>query len=162
MLAAKARMAFCGSITPEQKPMGTQSKSGTGTKPGPPRATTVKTFMIAMASEVGPRLLAFRMSNVLVGRMPDNHLAINHSSVSRRHATISVTPKGVVIEDMNSQNGVTINGTAVKGKANIRPGDIIRIGHVPLFYFGFINTQRPPEQELVDPAIQITPLVPTL
>ncbi|HMX61484.1 MAG TPA: FHA domain-containing protein [Candidatus Sumerlaeota bacterium] len=138
------------------------SISGTGTKPGKPRAAMVKTFMIAMASEVGPRLLAFNMNNVLVGRMPDNHLAINHASVSRRHATISITPKGVVIEDMNSQNGVTINGSAIHGKANIRPGDIIRIGHVPLFYFGFINQQRPPEQELVENSIQITPIVPTL
>ncbi|MCC6545807.1 FHA domain-containing protein [Candidatus Sumerlaeota bacterium] len=138
------------------------SRSGTGTKPGKPRAATVKTFMIAMASEVGPRLLAFNLSNVLVGRMPDNHLAINHASVSRRHATISVTTKGVVIEDLNSQNGVTVNGTAVHGKTNIRPGDIIRIGHVPLFYFGFINLQRPPEQEIVESSIQITPVVSTL
>ncbi len=126
------------------------------------KAATVRTFLFAVASDKGPRLLAFRTSNVLVGRLPDNHLSLNHGSVSRRHAKISVTNQGVFIEDMGSQNGTTLNGTSLKGQSNLRPGDILRIGHVPLYYFGFVNPDRPPQLELVDASIAVNPLLPNL
>jgi pSer/pThr/pTyr-binding forkhead associated (FHA) protein len=79
--------------------------------------------------------------------------------VSRRHAKISVTPKGVFVEDLGSQNGTTINGVAVRQPSPIRPGDIVRIGHVPLFYFGFVNPETPPEMEIVENAILLNPVV---
>lgn len=127
-----------------------------------PRAITVKTYMIALATEVGPRLLIFRESNLLVGRLPDNHLGLNHGSVSRRHAKLSVTAKGVIIEDMRSQNGTTLNGNPVNAPKHVRPGDIIRIGHVPLFYFGFIDPDNPPAAELVEGGVTLTPMTPAL
>lgn len=120
-------------------------------------SVAVRTFMFAMSSDAGPRLLAFRISNMIIGRLPDNHLAINHGSVSRRHATLSVTPQGIFIEDMGSQNGTTINGNPVRQRQPIRPGDVIRIGHVPLFYFGFIRPEAPPQPEFVDASILINP-----
>lgn len=124
-----------------------------------PQAFAVRTYLVAMATDRGPKLLAFRISNLLIGRLPDNHLALNHGSVSRRHAKISVTPKGVFVEDLGSQNGTTINGVAVRQPSPIRPGDIVRIGHVPLFYFGFVNPETPPEMEIVENAILLNPVV---
>lgn len=123
-------------------------------------ARSVRTFLFALSTDGGPRLLAFRMSNILVGRLPDNHLSLNHGSVSRRHARISVTNRGVVLEDMGSQNGTTINGTPLKGVQPIRPGDVLRIGHVPLYYFGFIQPENPPCLEIVETAIAVNPSVP--
>src|SRR5690606_3293879 len=75
----------------------------------PVPAQAVRTFLFALSTDSGPKLLAFRMSNLLIGRLPDNHLALNHGSVSRRHARISVTNRGVTVEDMGSQNGTTVN-----------------------------------------------------
>lgn len=133
------------------------TKSGERTK-----AMTVKTFLFACATNGGPKLLAFRTSNLLIGRMPDNHLSLNHGSVSRRHAAVAVTAKGVFIEDLKSQNGTTLNGAPVKEKTAIRPGDIIRIGHVPLFYFGFVQPGSPPSVEFIESAVQVTPSLPPL
>ncbi|MCB2156971.1 FHA domain-containing protein [bacterium] len=127
-----------------------------------PRAHAVRTFMFALSTESGPRLLAFRISNLLIGRLPDNHLALNHGSVSRRHARVSVRPTGVMIEDMGSQNGTTVNGVPLTQAENIRPGDVLRIGHVPLFYFGFVSPDDPPEMELIDNAISVNPSLPPL
>ncbi|MEQ8820476.1 MAG: FHA domain-containing protein [Sumerlaeia bacterium] len=128
-----------------------------------PRAHAVRTFMFALSSDEGPRLIAFRMSNVLIGRLPDNHLTLNHGSVSRRHARISVTQRGVMIQDMGSQNGTTINGEPVEQQETpLRPGDVLRIGHVPMFYFGFVQPDSPPALEEVDSAIVITPTLPAL
>lgn len=121
---------------------------------------TVKTFMVAIATDHGPKLLAFRVSNLLIGRLPDNHLALNHGSVSRRHAKVSVTTAGVKIEDLGSQNGTTVNGTPVRGQADVRPGDIVRVGHVALYYFGFVNPEKPPAMEFIENNVQLNPLTP--
>ncbi len=127
-----------------------------------PQSTTVKTFLFAISTDKGARLIAFKISNILVGRLPDNHLSLNHSSVSRRHARISVSPSGVTILDMDSQNGTTVNGVAIKKETPIRPGDILRIGHVPIYYFGFINPDDPPALELVENSIILNPLLPSI
>lgn len=133
-----------------------------GSGPGSPRAGTVKTFMLALATDKGPALLAFRISNLLIGRLPDNHLALNHGSVSRRHAKISISSLGVLVEDMGSQNGTTVNGSALKQPTALRPGDIIRVGHVPVFYFGFINPDAPPMAEFVENSIVVNPILPAI
>jgi hypothetical protein len=129
---------------------------------GAPRSVAVRTFAFALSTDEGPSLLAFRVSNMLIGRLPDNHLGLNHSSVSRRHARISVTPRGVTIEDMGSQNGTTVNGEPTRGVTPIRPGDVVRIGHVPMFYFGFIQPDDPPAMRFVDNSICLNPLLPQL
>lgn len=133
-----------------------------GLPPTEKAAATVKTFLFALTSDRGARLIAFRISNILIGRLPDNHLSLNHTSVSRRHAKISVTGSGVLIEDMGSQNGTTVNGQVLKEPGPLRPGDIIRIGHVPLYYFGFIQMENPPVIELVENGIAINPLLPSV
>jgi len=117
----------------------------------------VRCFLIGVATDQGPRLLAYQTGNILIGRLPDNHLSINHVSVSRRHARISVKARGVTVEDMGSQNGTTVNGTPVQGEQTLRPGDIVRLGHVPVFYFGFIDPETPPEPERVEHSVAITP-----
>lgn len=127
-----------------------------------PKAMAVRTFMFAMTTDAGPMLMAFRNSSLLIGRLPDNHLGLNHSSVSRRHARISMTQKGMQIEDLGSQNGTTINGVAIKQPSPVRPGDIIRIGHVPLYYFGFINPDQPPKITTIENSVLVTPILPTM
>lgn len=140
---------------------GTAPASGSASDEGA-KSATVRTFMLAIMTDTGPRMIAFRLSNVLVGRLPDNHLSLNHSSISRRHARISVTTRGVHIEDMGSQNGVTVNGTLIKQPTPIRPGDVLRIGHVPMYYFGFISMEKPPAPELVENTIVVNPVLPQL
>ena len=127
-----------------------------------PKAIAVRTYMLAITTDAGPRLLVFQLANLLIGRLADNHLGLNHGSVSRRHARISVTPKGVVLEDMGSQNGTTVNGTPVTKPTPIRPGDILRIGHVPVYYFGFIDPENPPPIEIVENNLLLNPLTPSL
>ena len=65
----------------------------------------------------------------------------------------------VFVEDMQSQNGTTINGVRLKDKHPLRPGDILRVGHVPMFYFGFINPDNPPLVEITDGSLTLNPIV---
>ncbi len=138
------------------------AKTDPVTKTLAPSARSARTFMLGIATTGGPRLLAFNVANLLIGRLPDNHLALNHGSVSRRHARISVTNMGVVLEDLGSQNGSTINGKPVKGETPVRPGDVLRIGYVPVYYFGFIRTDDPPTVEQVEGAINLEPSAPPI
>jgi hypothetical protein len=62
-----------------------------------------------------------------MGRTPDNDLCIDFESVSRHHAVALQTPGGTVIEDLNSTNGVFVNGHRVSRRVLVA-GDLVTIG----------------------------------
>ena len=72
-----------------------------------------------------------------IGRGKDNELALDDSSISRRHAEIHRNINGGFdIIDMNSMNGIYINGEKV-GKAMLEEGDVIEIGDILLKFTQF-------------------------
>ena len=62
-----------------------------------------------------------------IGRTPDNDLQIDAKFVSRHHAVILVGPAHTIIEDLNSTNGVLVNGRRIT-RHTLRDGDQIAIG----------------------------------
>jgi len=62
-----------------------------------------------------------------IGRAPENDICLNDASVSRHHALILAGGGGTFIEDLNSVNGVGINGRRVR-YARLNHGDVIAIG----------------------------------
>ncbi|MBE7551480.1 MAG: FHA domain-containing protein [Anaerolineales bacterium] len=48
--------------------------------------------------------------------------------VSREHAKITRTVEGIFIEDLNSQNGIYINGQRLEQKGKLKPGQQITLG----------------------------------
>ncbi|WP_051366241.1 FHA domain-containing protein [Hamadaea tsunoensis] len=50
-----------------------------------------------------------------VGRTSDNDLILDDASVSRRHARITRTPDGFLLEDLDSFNGTTVGGRLLHG-----------------------------------------------
>lgn len=62
-----------------------------------------------------------------VGRTPDNDLRINAKYISRRHAVILAGPAHTIIEDLNSTNGVLVNGRRIR-RQMLRDGDSVMIG----------------------------------
>jgi predicted component of type VI protein secretion system len=63
-----------------------------------------------------------------VGRSAACQLSLDDPLVSRRHALLIVAKDGVTIEDLQSRNGVLVNGKRVAGKVPVRAGDKIVIG----------------------------------
>lgn len=63
-----------------------------------------------------------------VGRNASCQLSLDDPLVSRRHALLSVAQDSVVIEDLQSRNGVLVNGTKIEGRVALQPGDRILIG----------------------------------
>ena len=64
-----------------------------------------------------------------IGRTPDNDLQLDAKFISRHHAVILVGPASAVIEDLNSTNGVHVNGQRVF-RQTLRDGDQIAIGRM--------------------------------
>jgi hypothetical protein len=62
-----------------------------------------------------------------VGRTPDNDLQIDASFISRHHAVILAGPIQTIIEDLNSTNGVRVNGRRVT-RQPLKDGDVVLIG----------------------------------
>jgi chromosome segregation ATPase len=72
-----------------------------------------------------------------VGRAPDSDLRIDSTSVSRYHAII-LSGRHTIIEDLNSTNGVLINGRKVN-RQKLKDGDLVAIGEAR-FRFADRNT----------------------
>ena len=68
-----------------------------------------------------------------IGRTPDNDLQLDTKFVSRHHAVILAGPESTIIEDLNSTNGVLVNGRRVTRQA-LQQGDQIAIGRAHYRY----------------------------
>jgi len=68
-----------------------------------------------------------------IGRAAGCELQIDSGSVSRHHALVVVSPRQTVIEDLNSTNGVLVNGRKVS-RQPLSDGDAVTIGEVQFRY----------------------------
>jgi DNA-binding winged helix-turn-helix (wHTH) protein len=88
----------------------------------------------------GPRLVskdrewALSQGSNLLGRDGDCGVRIDHPSVSRRHACISVTGGEATVEDLDSKNGTSVNGQPVTSPVVLKDLDRIRVGSARLVY----------------------------
>lgn len=64
----------------------------------------------------------------LIGRVDDCDLVLDDVLVSRKHARVRATDTGLHLEDLDSRNGVLLNGRPIEGSAELVPGDVINIG----------------------------------
>jgi ABC-type multidrug transport system ATPase subunit len=68
----------------------------------------------------------------IVGRDPDVEVVYDTPNVSRKHAQLRRTSKGMVVEDLGSTNGTWVNGDRIRKPTEIAPGDDVRFGHQKL------------------------------
>ena len=73
-----------------------------------------------------------------IGRKPHNDVVIDNLAVSGEHAAIVTILNDSFLEDLNSTNGVMVNGVGIK-KHFLQANDVIEIGKYKLKY---INDQQ--------------------
>ncbi|MFN2237769.1 MAG: adenylate/guanylate cyclase domain-containing protein [Thermoanaerobaculia bacterium] len=86
-------------------------------------------FQIHYVDLGASRMYDLRESPVSVGRIEGNEIVLNHPSVSRRHARFELRGEEWWIVDLNSTNGVKINGSSAP-EAGLKSGDRLLIGSV--------------------------------
>lgn len=70
-------------------------------------------------------------SRIMIGRGDDSELRLDSRFVSRHHALIFCTDRGVYIEDLNSFNGTIVNSKKIN-RCDLRPDDTIIVGDYKL------------------------------
>ncbi len=74
------------------------------------------------------KAIGFEGKNTLsIGRAEGNDIRLDGLQISNRHARLLSTPSGIVIEDLNSTNGLFVNGTKA-AKQSIGRDDSVQIG----------------------------------
>ncbi len=66
-------------------------------------------------------------NELLIGRADTSDIKIDGLQISNRHARLARTNGGIVIEDLNSTNGIYVNGKQTS-KATLTPNDSVQIG----------------------------------
>lgn len=82
----------------------------------------------------GKRQFVLDRTENLLGRDPDATVYIDHPSVSRRHARISIHSARAVLEDLKSRNGTFLDGRHVERPTEIHHGAIIGLGPITLTF----------------------------
>jgi diguanylate cyclase (GGDEF)-like protein len=80
----------------------------------------------------GPRLgqcVQVHEVPVVIGRAPEADFRIDHASVSRLHCSVWQEVLGAAVRDLDSKNGVRVNGQPVR-RAELRDGDYLTLGDV--------------------------------
>jgi len=77
-----------------------------------------------------------------IGRSSDNTIAINNSTVSGHHCSITREGDSVILRDLGSTNGTRVNSQEVK-EATLKPKDLVQVGSVEFLF----NSQDIPLSE---------------
>jgi len=63
-----------------------------------------------------------------LGRSTEADLVVPDDTVSRRHAVLRGDRTSLVLEDLGSSNGTSINGNAMAGELSLLDGDLVTFG----------------------------------
>jgi class 3 adenylate cyclase len=97
-----------------------------------------------------PQFTPLRLMNpvTLLGRLPTNDVVLVSDNVSRRHAKLIITDLGVTVHDLDSHNGVCLNGKKVRSSP-VKPGDLVYVGDM------CVELRRVPGAEGMTPNTQV-------
>ena len=72
----------------------------------------------------------FTLSSIksIIGREVENDVMIDDEKISRRHAIIYHDEGEYWIEDLNSKNGVYLNGKKITGRERLVDGYLLKLG----------------------------------
>ncbi len=87
------------------------------------------------------------LGDLLLGREDTCDIAIPSRQVSRSHARISMTSKGILLEDLGSKNGTHRNGQIVTHPIILEDGDVIQIAFAQQFVFVSSDATMPLDAE---------------
>lgn len=105
---------------------------------------TVIKLTVAAGPHAGKEFAFAEHSTFLVGRSKDAHFQLSNDDpfFSRRHFLVEINPPRVRVFDLNSRNGISVNGKKVRA-ADLADGDELRAGHTVFR----VSVPRPPDPD---------------
>ncbi len=65
---------------------------------------------------------------VVIGRSVDCDVVVNDTYLSSRHARLATDDGELTLEDLGSTNGSYVNQELVRGRVQLRRGDVVQLG----------------------------------
>lgn len=78
---------------------------------------------------------ALEASQTTLGRDGTNSISINDAEISRHHARLTMQGGKIVLEDLGSTNGTSVNGNRISGPHVLKSGEMIGLGEDIAFLF---------------------------
>ncbi len=97
--------------------------------------TTTPARLVMMTPPAPGAEFAITRSGMKIGRAEDLDIWVNHRSMSREHAEVRGGNGTFSIVDLDSANGMRVNGADTK-EATLAPGDVVELGQVRFRYVG--------------------------
>jgi pSer/pThr/pTyr-binding forkhead associated (FHA) protein len=97
--------------------------------PGMAQQPDTPARLAVVSSNFAGQEFVLEKAAMVIGRTDENDIVINHRSISRHHAKIIREGAHFHIVDLQSANGVRVNGEEY-GKVELRKGDHVDLGHV--------------------------------
>jgi pSer/pThr/pTyr-binding forkhead associated (FHA) protein len=97
-----------------------------------PPAQTARLVGVAGPGEGASLALITCERDLLVGRGETCDLVLPDEEVSREHAAFQRGAAGVTVRDLQSKNGVEVDGQKLVGSRRLRDGELVRIGETTL------------------------------
>jgi pSer/pThr/pTyr-binding forkhead associated (FHA) protein len=104
--------------------------------------------MLVLTTDLAGTEFALDKASLVIGRTDENEVVLNHRSISRHHAKVVREGEHYTIVDLQSANGVRVNGEDYE-RIELNPGDVVELGHVKIRFIG------PLEQFAFDPRAPI-------
>jgi putative secretion ATPase (PEP-CTERM system associated) len=83
----------------------------------------------------------FEAGRIIIGRAPDSEIHVDSRFVSRHHAQIVTSDEGCFVEDLNSTNGIQLNGKPAQ-KQLLSDGDVISVDENQFVYHDMREAAR--------------------
>jgi hypothetical protein len=92
-------------------------------------------------------------NRLIIGRDSSCDIVVADRQVSRRHARLTQTPHGILLEDLGSKNGTNRNGELLIDPVILLDGDSIQIALAQTFLYLSSDATLPLDGELVSPSV---------
>ncbi len=104
------------------------------------------TPVLTLTGPEGKHRFAMVGEQIVIGRAQSCDISVGHKSISRRHMLVTVANGGFTVEDLGSQNGVTIKGRRITEPTAVPAGELIKICEFTI-ELGFLEEDDPVEED---------------
>ena len=92
-------------------------------------------LQIVTGSDAIPKTYALTSDSIVIGRQPYCDLVLNNNAISREHAKLEKKNGVWYVEDLQSRNGVWLNGKRLSYEpTQLTDGDVLLLGDTTIFF----------------------------
>jgi len=101
-----------------------------------------RNVLVGTDGDVNGKTFHIGMRTVTIGRSSSNFVQTLDEKASRTHCQLKPSLEGLFVRDMDSRNGVEVNGARITGEELLEDGDEVRVGRACFRYHRRLTVAR--------------------